>query len=186
MILSRNDRSNTVMDTISQFTPGALAGMRGTPWGMLDYAAQYDTDTANQYGTAPGLGRVAGWAEDSGISDWNTVDPTFDYGTDAGYRVQSAPSESGFSLDSALKTASSWFSTLTQFEAQRKLMNLNIERAKSGLPPISPASVAPQINVGLTPRTLLAGGGGLMMLAAAALGYAVLSRGGARARRRRR
>jgi hypothetical protein len=172
-----NDRSKTRMDSVSQFTPGALAGrgvseseLTDVPTGVMNGLGQ---DFFDMY--AP---------TDSGVT---YSDPATAWPTDTGWgRTPSFAPETGFSMDNALKTASQWFSTLTQFDAQRKLMNLNLERAKAGLQPISPAAIAPQVNVGVAPGTLLAGGGGLLMLAAAALGVALISRGGGRGSRRRR
>lgn len=40
-----------------------------------------------------------------------------------------------------------------QLEGQRDIIKLNIARAEQGLPPISAESVAPQVNVGLSPET---------------------------------
>lgn len=39
-----------------------------------------------------------------------------------------------------------------QYDTQKQLMNLNIKRAEKGLPPVDPGTLAPQVNVGLSPQ----------------------------------
>lgn len=53
------------------------------------------------------------------------------------------------------------------FKSQQDIVNLNIKRAEQGLPPIDSGSVAPQLNVGLSPQVqtmMLWGFGGLLAL----------------------
>jgi hypothetical protein len=55
---------------------------------------------------------------------------------------------------------------------QQNLMSANIDLARRGLPPINPASIAPQVNFGLTSQT----GGLVMMLAIGLLALFALKR----------
>jgi len=43
--------------------------------------------------------------------------------------------------------------TATQADAQRQIIDLNAERARRGLPPLSAEYVSPQVNVGMSPAT---------------------------------
>jgi hypothetical protein len=44
-------------------------------------------------------------------------------------------------------------SAIAAWDMQRKMVDMNIERVRQGLPPIDPSQVAPGVNVGLTPQT---------------------------------
>lgn len=58
----------------------------------------------------------------------------------------------------------------TQFRSQDQLMQLNVERARHGLPPIDPTAYGPAVGVGLDARTreliqyALIGGAALILL----------------------
>lgn len=50
---------------------------------------------------------------------------------------------------------------------QQQLLEVNVERAKQGLPPISASEIAPTVNVGISPeikQLLIMGGVGLLLL----------------------
>jgi hypothetical protein len=55
---------------------------------------------------------------------------------------------------------------------QQQLINVNIQRAAKGLPPISGASIAPQYNVGVAPETMNT----LLMVGAVGLGVYFISK----------
>lgn len=67
--------------------------------------------------------------------------------------------------------------TYAQYQLSKDLYDLNMQRAKQGLPPVDASAVSPQMNVGLSPETrlLVLGMGGVALIAVLAL-----------ARRRRR
>lgn len=50
-------------------------------------------------------------------------------------------------INSALSVAKEAIPAYFQYETQKDLMEMNIERAKQGLPPIDPGVVAPQVKV---------------------------------------
>lgn len=161
------DRSGTYMDDLSQFFPQSLLGVRGRRLGAL--RGDYDSI-------------LPAWGVDYGIQ-WPTEFAT------PGYFPEPAPvATSG----GAFTPTGSVFSQLTQglqqlltvgaqAKAQDNLMRINLERAQRGLPPISGAAVAPQVQFGLTPAT----GVGLGTLALVGLGVYLLANSGKRARRRR-
>lgn len=77
----------------------------------------------------------------------------------------------------------SWLDKLSSFgqvalnlELMRDLNEINLERARKGLPPLSPSEYSPQVNVGVASDTrntaLMLGGMGLIGL----LGVALLAR----------
>ena len=64
------------------------------------------------------------------------------------------------------------FTSLIAAYNQQKLIDLNIQRAAQGLPPISSASIAPTVNVGLSPETMHA----VLLGGAAILGFMLIRR----------
>lgn len=54
------------------------------------------------------------------------------------------------SVSSLLKDLASIYGSV---RAQEKLLDINLERAMLGLPPIDTASYSPSVNVGVTPQT---------------------------------
>jgi hypothetical protein len=59
---------------------------------------------------------------------------------------------------------------------QVQLLQTNIARAKAGLPPIDPATIAPQFHVGLTRSTLMGGGAGLLIIGGVVLAAIALAK----------
>lgn len=93
--------------------------------------------------------------------------------TGSGFDWASMAREAGGVLTDLYKTASA-------ANAQQKILDLNAERAKRGLPPISAESISPQVNVGMSPQTRQ-----LVMYAALGLGAAYVLPHVLRAVRRR-
>lgn len=52
-----------------------------------------------------------------------------------------------------LQFASGALQTYTQFRSQDQIMQLNLERAKAGLPPIDPTRYGPSVGVGMDYQT---------------------------------
>lgn len=142
---------------------------------------------------APAAGALGQLAE-----AWDMFYPS-NYYSGTGYRGRyHSPSEHlgqidpyggiGVATSTTVETNGAWYSDLLAFakeavpaylayDAQKDLMDLNLERAKSGLDPIDPGLVAPQIKVihDLPPETrdILSSfkmGGGILLWAALGLG----------------
>jgi hypothetical protein len=64
-------------------------------------------------------------------------------------------------------------SALTGIYQQKQLIDINVERAKQGLPPISAANIAPTVNVGLPADQLQL----LTMFGVGVLAYLFLKKG---------
>lgn len=124
--MARYSRSDTNIDTVSQFTPQSFLGrghprtlrgrMRLSGLGFLDTFFPSDLSAASPYE----------------ITSPSTTSPGFDWG--------------------ALATdVSQIFIAKEQADLQRDLMQMNIDRARQGLAPIPSSAVAPQVNVGVAP-----------------------------------
>lgn len=90
----------------------------------------------------------------SGLGDWEEyLDfTTQGYEADPVYSVAQASGPSWLdSINSLAGKIGSLVGTVTAADAQRQLIDLNLERAKRGLAPISASAVAPQMNVGIAP-----------------------------------
>lgn len=78
-------------------------------------------------------------------------------------------------IDNILSTISQAAGAYLQYKTQQDLIDLNIARAQQGLPAISPQSVAPAVNVGVTSDTqktilMVAGIGAVAVLGFAMMG----------------
>ncbi len=72
-------------------------------------------------------------------------------------------------LDTLVNNIGKIGTAYAQYQSQKSLINLNMERAKQGLPPIDAGDVAPQANVGIAPATrnmLYVGIGALVLIGA--------------------
>lgn len=73
------------------------------------------------------------------------------------YPAASLPAASGGSWLDTLKSIGSDVGSIigqvTAADSQKKIVELNMERARRGLPPISSSSLAPQMNFGMAPDT---------------------------------
>lgn len=81
-----------------------------------------------------------------------------------GETVDTTVSEPGY-FDKFMQTIQTIVPTYLGYQMSKDLYSLNLERAKQGLPPIDSASVAPQVQVGLSPQTQMLVFGGLGLLA---------------------
>jgi hypothetical protein len=73
---------------------------------------------------------------------------------------------SSFNLDSLIKNIGDLAALVITSEAQRNLLNVNLQRAQNGLAPINPDSLAPTVNMGVSPATqqmIYILGGGLLV-----------------------
>jgi hypothetical protein len=69
--------------------------------------------------------------------------------------------EQGFG-ESWLSALERLLPTLVLADSQRRLLNVQMERAASGLPPLSTSQYGLGVNVGLSPQTLMIGGAVLL------------------------
>lgn len=142
-------RSNTAMDNVSLFTP---------PMNLGSLRRLADIPAYDDYGT-----------------DGSGYDYGYVYDGASGGAVMTQPQNSG-------SGAWDWHNALTQAPAvlrdlmlatstadyQSKLMDLNLQRAKQGLPPLDAAQYAPRLQVGVAPATMKVFGVGVGTLALAA------------------
>ncbi|MGH6795927.1 MAG: hypothetical protein ACREDH_12220 [Methylocella sp.] len=159
------ERSQTELDRVSLVTPNSFLGRRRARGPVGAYLHPGGIHGFARRMAFAGLGQEAGVMPDMTATSLPTTGST------------------GFSWDSLISTVGQIYTTATQAELQKDLMNTNLTRAAQGLPPIPPSSVAPQVNVGIsadTQKTILYVGLG----AAAILGVAYMT--GSIGHRRRR
>jgi hypothetical protein len=117
----------------------------------------------------------------SGLGDLGQVD-TVNYGIDDTATAEAqamiaADVASGVDVSAPwyqglIQTGSQALQAYLQFRSTDQLMQLNIERAKHGLPPIDVSAYGPQVGVGIAPQTqqfltyALVGAGALIALLA--------------------
>lgn len=105
---------------------------------------------------APVYGEILSPLEMAYADSANTIAPGI---VDAA-RMQSMPGES--LIDSLARA----ISTVSLADAQRRLLNVQIDRAQRGLPPLNAAQYGAGVNVGLSPdvqRLLMWGGAALIV-----------------------
>lgn len=112
------------------------------------------------------------------ISGLGQFDEGYGYGPVEGYESTIVSNDAAAGVD----TSAPWYQDLiglttqaltayTQFRSQDQIMQLNVERARAGLPPIDPTAYGPAVGVGLDARTrellqyALIGGGALLLFA---------------------
>lgn len=159
--MSTYRRSYTAMDRVSMFTPMNLRGLRG----RLGQDAPADNVEMYDYGYTYSDAPVV------------TLPPA------------TGPSDTGWNWQKALDNAPSVLRDLmlanSTADYQAKLMQLNLERAKKGQPPLDAAQYAPRVQVGVAPQTMKVAGLGIGAIAAIATGaYLLANMGGSRSRRR--
>lgn len=178
------DRSNTGLDRTAVFMPqtmlarigaiGRFSGSRGLgalgdDWsGMDDWGASYDpayyyeTDPANQYPTD-----YTYYPPSTGAIDTVPATPPF---------IAEAPG-SGFNWSQLPAMLKDTYIALKTGDAQSKLLDINLERAKRGMTPIDARAYMPGVNVGLAPGLRnMVGGIGVGTLALGAAGIYFLTR----------
>lgn len=144
-------RTGTSMDRVAMFTPQSLARVRGTmraylPAKLRGLRALGQDEFGDDFGSSYGA-----------LSDASSTEP-------AGWNWQGM-------LDKAPQMMKDLYIAKESGDMQARLLEINLERSRRGLPPISAASVAPQVNFGVAPQTMNMAGmgiGGLIGLAALA------------------
>lgn len=104
------------------------------------------------------LGRLGTLGDDLDEFFSVAADPVATYDYPAPDATVNGPTSGGSSigniLSNVLTTARDVYGQVQAANAQQKIIDLNRERAARGLPPISGAALAPQVNVGVAPATL--------------------------------
>lgn len=178
-------RSGTQMDQVSQFFPQNLLrgtrGLRGlkrlgfgddiTDWGATPIDTGPDFPTDFDYGNLPAALPPA--------QDFGDVPPlgaTTPGGTPPALPSPAIQSNSGGGfwgslLDKAPTLVKDLALAAKTGDVQSKLLDINMQRARQGLPPIDAAAYSPSMNVGVAPATMakLQQGGVMLGLGAAAL-----------------
>jgi hypothetical protein len=69
-------------------------------------------------------------------------------------------------LDNIVNTIGKLGTAYAQYKSQSQIIDLNVQRAKAGLPPIDAGDIAPQANVGIaaSTRTMMYAGIGALVL----------------------
>jgi hypothetical protein len=118
---------------------------------------------------SPIISGLAGLGQDSyGVDDYATPEAQAIIAADAASGADvSAPW-----YQSLVQLGTQALTAYTQFRSTDQLMQLNVERAKHGLPPIDVTAYGPQVGVGIAPQTqqfltyALVGAGALIALLA--------------------
>ncbi len=138
-------------------TPDA-AGLEFLSW-LKRYSPAMYSHVMSRIGSPPGAGIFAlnelngigpgafpGAFPGSGLLDFGQVDPWGGVGVSAS---PPASSTGGFMdyINQAFETAQQAIPAYFQYKTQSDIMEMNIARAKQGLPPVDPGVVAPQVKV---------------------------------------
>lgn len=67
--------------------------------------------------------------------------------------TDAAPSATASVLDNVVNTIGKLGTAYAQYKGQSQIIDMNVQRAKAGLPPIDAGDIAPQANVGIASST---------------------------------
>ena len=185
----RYNRSNTRMDDDSQFFPQSfLSGLRAVNPETGEYYVSQDEADAGvnvpNYGTVPGAVyyptmRTEDFPTSGGLYQPYSIEPSTIIGNNAGGSGPGAGAGSGDWV-SLFKSAPTMLRDLLLANDARdynkKLLDINLERARRNQPPLDPQRYAPGVNVGLAPQTQKFLGVGVGTLALGGLALWFLAR----------
>jgi hypothetical protein len=185
-------RSGTALDQAGAFMPQKLLGIgRFSARGLRGGRGLGDSGVMD-YGNVDtwGFGAdVVNYGDYLGVdpAPMYPTDPANNWPTDSSYYPMTAPpvatqpagvifpsSASEFNWSQLPALARDLFVAAKQGEVQSKLLDVNVQRARQGLPPLNAAAYAPGVNIGLNKGTQQFLGVGVGTLAVGAVAAAFL------------
>jgi len=167
-------RSGTALDEAGQLMPQRLLGVGRFSARGLNGMGETD-EYGNYLDTSAGYDPSAYFPITDAASAWPT-DPVFSARDFRPSPPALSPaimtsSATDFQWSQLPAMARDLFIAYKQGDIQSKLLDINVQRARQGLPPLNAAAYAPGVNVGLNPatQTFLGVGVGTLALAGGAL-----------------